>query len=172
MRIFAVVVIVAMVAILFGAYFYIHFGYAPVATAAAPLPMEKWLAQAALQARVEREAPKQAPSEPTSDDFAIGAGIYREQCAVCHGLPGNPETAIAKGMFPQPPQLFRGRGVTGDPVGETWWKVENGIRLSGMPAFKQSLTESQIWQVSQTLAHAGNLPPAVQQSLQSPMKVE
>ena len=32
-------------------------------------------------------------------------------------------TAIAKGMFPKVPQLFKGKGVTDDPVGETFWKV-------------------------------------------------
>jgi hypothetical protein len=39
----------------------------------------------------------------------------------------------SKGMYPQPPELFKGKGVTDDPAGETYWKVANGIRLTGMP---------------------------------------
>jgi len=65
-----------------------------------------------------------------------------------HGLRGRPETAISKGMFPHPPQLFQGHGVTDDAAGETYWKVANGIRLSGMPGFEKSLTDTQLWQVS------------------------
>ena len=64
-------------------------------------------------------------------------------------------------MFPKPPQLFDGKGVTDDPVGETYWKVSNGIRLTGMPAFFGSLTDEQLWQVSQLLANAKKLPAGV-----------
>jgi mono/diheme cytochrome c family protein len=52
-------------------------------------------------------------------------------------------------------------GVSDDPPGETYWKVANGIRLSGMPAFKGVLTENEMWQVSLLLANADKpLPPA------------
>ena len=84
----------------------------------------------------------------TDDNLIAGARGYGKYCAVCHGLDGQPETEIAKGMFPEPPQLFKGHGVTDDPVGETYWKIENGIRLTGMPAFRQSLSENQIWQIA------------------------
>jgi thiosulfate dehydrogenase len=51
-------------------------------------------------------------------------------------------------------------GVTDDPPGETYWKVANGIRLTGMPAFKDMLTDNQMWQVSLLLANADKpLPP-------------
>jgi len=39
--------------------------------------------------------------------------------------------------------------------------VANGIRLTGMPAFKGVLTENEMWQVSLLLANADKpLPPA------------
>jgi mono/diheme cytochrome c family protein len=68
-------------------------------------------------------------------------------------------------MFPRPPQLFRGKGVTDDEPGETYWKVENGVRLTGMPGFEKSLSETQMWQVSLLLANADKLPDSVKQSL-------
>jgi hypothetical protein len=50
--------------------------------------------------------------------------------------------------------------VSDDPPGETFWKVANGIRLSGMPSYKEVLTETQMWQVSVLLANADKpLPP-------------
>jgi mono/diheme cytochrome c family protein len=61
-------------------------------------------------------------------------------------------------MFPKPPQLFTGHGVTDDPAGETYWKTANGIRLTGMPAYKQTLSDQQMWQVSVMLANADKLP--------------
>jgi mono/diheme cytochrome c family protein len=51
-------------------------------------------------------------------------------------------------------------GVSDDPVGETYWKVRNGIRLSGMPAFNNLLNETQMWQVSVLLANADKPLPA------------
>jgi len=71
---------------------------------------------------------------------------------VCHGLPGQPPIDYATTMFPKPPQLFRGKGVTDDPASETYWKAANGIRLSGMPSFKTKLSDTQLWQVSELLA--------------------
>jgi mono/diheme cytochrome c family protein len=70
-------------------------------------------------------------------------------------------------MFPKPPELFHGTGVTDDPAWETYWKANNGIRLTGMPAFKGALNDTQIWQVSVLLANADKISPAVKVALAS-----
>lgn len=75
---------------------------------------------------------------------------------------------MAKGMFPKPPNLFHGKGVTDDPAGETYWKVANGIRLTGMPEFKHILSDTEMWQVSLLLANADKISDAVKQQLQPP----
>jgi mono/diheme cytochrome c family protein len=129
------------------------------------MPFERILAGGALHARIAREMPKTVPIVADESNYTAGAQIYREDCAVCHGLPGGEPTAIAKGMYPRVPQLFRGKGVTDDEPGETYWKVANGIRLTGMPGFKKSLSETQMWQVSLLLANADKLPDSVKQSL-------
>jgi thiosulfate dehydrogenase len=149
------------------AFLYIWLGYAPVATAAPPFPLERWLASTALKARISREAPRQAAVPPSEDNLVAGANIYRETCAICHGLIEQPKTPTAKGMYPPPPQLLHGKGVTDDPVGETYWKAANGIRLTGMPAYRGSLSDAQLWQVSQLLANANHLPSAATPLLKS-----
>ena len=111
-----------------GAYLYFSLGYAPVATSAPPLPFEKKMASMALHARLAKEAPSGVPVSADETNLIAGAQLYREYCAVCHGLTRLPETAITRGMFPKPPQFFQGHGVTDDPVGETYWVVKNGIR--------------------------------------------
>ena len=159
-------VILTVLIICVGTYVYFAGGYAPVATAAEPMPFEKTLASIALQARLEKEMPKTVPIEPTEANLMAGAALYQQHCAVCHGLPGEPKTAIAQGMFPGPPQLFQGKGVTDDPPGETYWKVANGIRLTGMPGFRSTLKDEQLWRVSLLLAKANELTPSVKSALQ------
>jgi thiosulfate dehydrogenase len=175
MRTFAVLVlgiIVGVAAIALGAYGYFATGRAPVATSEPPMPFEKKLAHAALNARVEREMPKTVPLQPDEPNLAAGAALYREHCAVCHGLPGQKETPIAKGMYPHPPKLTEGKGVTDDESGESYWKVKNGIRLTGMPGFGSALSETQMWQISLLVANADKLPKPVHDSLSSPLAAD
>jgi len=166
---FIVGFVLGLVAVPLGLYWYFANGNAPVATAAAPMPFEKMLARKALQAAIEREMPKNVPIQGDEANFTAGAQVYRDNCAVCHGLPSQPRTAVAMGMFPVPPALLEGKGVTDDPAGETYWKVANGIRMTGMPGFKQSLSDTEMWQVSVLLAQADKLPVSVKQSLAAPL---
>ena len=171
MKGFILGIIFTLVCIAAGAYIYFSRGYAPVATSAPPMPFEKRLAKMALDAQIEKQAPKNASIQADEAAYVAGAAIYKMNCAVCHGLPGAPETPIAKGEFPRPPQLFK-HGVTDDPEGETYWKVANGIRLTGMPGFSQSLSETQMWQVSLLLKNADKLPASVQQDLGGTMPMQ
>ena len=146
-------------------YFYFSSGSAPVATAATPMPFEKTLARMALHARMDKEMPKSVPIAADEAAFVAGAKIYKDNCAVCHGLPGAPQTAIAKGMFPDPPKLMDGMGVTDDPAQETYWKVAGGIRMTGMPGFDKTLSTTEMWQVSVLLANADKLPQSAKDVL-------
>jgi len=154
-----------------GIYAYFERGMAPVATSAPPMPFEKKLARMALHARLAREMPDKAPIALDEGNLVAGARVYLQHCAVCHGLPGGQQTAIAEGEFPKPPHLFRGKGVTDDTAGETYWKVANGIRLTGMPGFDKSLSTDQMWQVSLLLATADKLPASAAAALASGAEV-
>ena len=144
-------------------------GSAPVATDAPPMPMEKYLAKKALHAVLDRDMPKTVPIPANDTNYLAGAQVYKDNCEVCHGLPGQPATAIAHGMFPKPPELMQGKGVTDDEPGETYWKVVHGIRLTGMPGFRGSLSDTQAWQVSLLLANANKLPDSVKALLATPV---
>ena len=158
-------IIFCLGALALGSYLYFRFGYAPVATAAPPMPFEKQFASMALHARTRAEAPRDAPIKPDEPNLTAGAKVYVEDCAFCHGLPNQAAAPrAAKGMFPVPPQLFEDM-VTDDPVGETYWKVSNGIRLTGMPAFSKSLSDTQVWQVSLLMANADKLPDQTKAAL-------
>jgi thiosulfate dehydrogenase len=169
MRAFLLGIAVTLVGLFLGAYVYFGMGLAPVAVTATPMPFERLFAKMALHAKIKREAPTAVPVAADTAAFMAGVPIYRENCAVCHGLPGQPKSAIAAGEFPPPPQLFHGKGVSDDPPGVTYWKVTNGIRITGMPGFAGTLSATARWQVSLLLAHSLALPASVQQLLAQPL---
>jgi mono/diheme cytochrome c family protein len=161
-------ILLSLLLIAGGVYYYFSSGRAPIATAAPPMPFEKKFAQIGLHAYLDK-LPHSEPQVPADEtNLLAGAKVYKENCAVCHGLPGEAKTTIAKGMYPAPPQLFEGMGVTDDDAWESYWKVENGIRMSGMPGFKDRLTEKQIWQVTVLVKNADKISPTVKAALTNP----
>ena len=163
---FVLGVLLGMCLPLLAGYLFVLLGGMPVTTTDAPLPFERYLAKKALKAAMRKETGKRAPMPPDDTNLLAGAKVYRQQCAVCHGLPNQPLGAIAKGMFPPPPSLFSpDEGVTDDPEGKIYWKVKYGIRLTGMPGFQESLSETALWQVSLLVRQANQLSAPVQQSL-------
>lgn len=148
-----------------GVYFYFATGRAPVAVTAPDLPLERQFAHIGLNAYLEK-LPHPAPQVPADEKNMLeGAKVYKENCAVCHGVPDVDKTAIAAGMSPKPPQLFKGVGVTDDEAWESYWKVAGGIRMSGMPGFKDRLNETQMWQVAVLVKNADKITPPVKAAL-------
>lgn len=148
---------------------YLLSGHAPAGVTDHPFPMEQYIAGAALESRVHHVAPTRDPSTFTAADVASGATQYRKTCAGCHGLPGETRSGPRPVMYPEPPQLLTPDGyVTDDPVGVTYWKIENGIRMTGMPSFKDVLTNEEAWQVAAMLQQANKLPPDVIEILKQP----
>jgi thiosulfate dehydrogenase len=158
-----------------GAYLWFTRGKPPVAVADAPLPFEGQITNVPLHARIDKEMPAAPAIQANEANFVAGAKIYREQCAFCHGVSGS-DSKVGQHMFPSAPPLWEKHGsesvvgVSDDPPGETYWKVANGIRLSGMPAYKGVLSEEEMWQVSLLLANADKpLPPAALDLLKVPL---
>ena len=168
LKTFVIGIVIGVLLIAGGVWYYFTSGRAPVAASDPPLPFENKLANGALHARIAKQTPANPPVQADETTYMAGADIYKQNCAICHGLPDQEQSPIAKGMFPKPPHLFRGTGVTDDPAWETHWKAENGIRLTGMPGFKGSLNDTQLWQVSVLLANADKISPAVKAALTSP----
>jgi thiosulfate dehydrogenase len=166
MKGFLVGLILGLLIMPVGLFFYVETGQAPAAASDAPMPFEKFLARGALHARIQKETQDRELSTFNTGDLAAGADVYRTNCSFCHGLPLQAPSAASQGMFPHAPQLFNAKEtVTDDPVGVTYWKVKNGIRLTGMPSFQKALTDQQMWQVAALMASADKLPPDVLRTL-------
>jgi thiosulfate dehydrogenase len=163
---FLIGVILGILLVPAGVFAWLKYGKPPVAVADAAFPFERQIVHGPLNARIDHELIKTPPIQPDEGTLVDGAQIYKDQCASCHGLHGKPSTFGAH-MYPDAPSLWEKHhngqvvGVSDDPPGETYWKVDNGIRLTGMPAFKDVLSDTQMWQVSLLLANADKpLPPA------------
>jgi mono/diheme cytochrome c family protein len=94
--------------------------------------------------------------EPTDLDspavVEAGARLFGQHCAVCHGGPGLKATAIAQGLNPPPPNLFRaGRKPH---TTEIFWFVKNGVNMTGMPSFGKTHPDTDIWAVTAFLRKA------------------
>ncbi|HKF48450.1 MAG TPA: cytochrome c [Terracidiphilus sp.] len=159
-------IIIGIILVPVAVYAWLKFGKVPVAVSDPPLPYERVITHGPLNARIDREMVKNPPVQTGEDTFVAGAHIYADHCAVCHGYHGKP-SVTGTHEFPSAPPLWEKHhngdvvGVSDDAPGETYWKVANGIRLSGMPAYKDVLNETQMWQVSLLLANADKpLPPA------------
>lgn len=157
MKLFLFGVVIGILVVIGAVYASLQTGSVPVETSAPPLPFEQTLATKDLEARAKKEMPKQVPISAGEDTLLAGGNLYIRHCSQCHGLPGEPRPEIASGMFPPPPQLYKpDEGVTDDPPAETYWKIKNGIRLTGMPAFKGSLSDTELWQVALLVASTRN----------------
>jgi thiosulfate dehydrogenase len=132
---------------------------------ATPGSLETWAASTSLNATIQRGAPKGPNPVALSDDHLMdGVKLYAQHCAICHGTEAGDVSAspVARGLYPKPPQLAT-NGVEDDAEGVSYWKIAHGIRLTGMPSWKASLTDQQIWTLALFLKHMDKLPPQVQQ---------
>src|SRR5437867_13095449 len=75
---------------------------------------------------------------------ASGAGQYAEMCSSCHLAPGMKRTEISRGLYPRPPELRRGSGLTS---AEEFWVIKHGIKMTGMPAWGTTHTDGVLWDI-------------------------
>ena len=92
----------------------------------------RWWRRLAVPAE-ERGAKNPLPATP--DVVARGREHFAADCAACHGSDGRGGTRLASGLYPKPPDLASA-ATQSLTDGEIFWVVQNGVRLSGMPAWK------------------------------------
>jgi mono/diheme cytochrome c family protein len=95
---------------------------------------------------------QEPPDLDKPDVIQSGARFFASHCVVCHGGPGLEPTAIAQGLNPAPPDLFK---ATRKPqTAEMFWVIKNGLKMTAMPGFGKTQTDAQIWAVAAFLSKA------------------
>ena len=132
-----------------------------------PTAIETKVARFALDASVGRRAPKVSnPVKPDPEIRHEGFAHYKAMCLVCHGAPGIESSEIADGLNPPAPDLTLGR-VQKRTDGEIFWIVQNGIRMTGMPAFGTTHKDEEIWKIVAFVRRLPSLSPEEEKELKA-----
>ena len=79
--------------------------------------------------------------------LATGQSIYKEKCQKCHGPGGLGDGPDADPDHQEDMDLTNPKRAERNSDGVVFYKVSNGRRRPKMPAFKEELSEQQIWAV-------------------------
>jgi mono/diheme cytochrome c family protein len=161
MRNFIFGLVVTLLLLLLGGLAIGTLGFLPTNADTAPPKIESHIAMSAVDASMERHAPRLTnPVPPTDDNLIDGLKIYTMNCALCHGDLDRKPAVLEKSFYPPAPQLII--DPVDDPEWRTYYAVRTGIRYTAMPAWNKALSEQDIWKVTAFLSRIEKLPPAVQ----------
>jgi mono/diheme cytochrome c family protein len=136
-------------------------GLLPTNANSTPPRMETQIAMSALDASMDRHAPRvNSPVPPTDANLIDGLKIYTMNCALCHGGLDRQPSVLGKSFYPPAPSLIL--YPLDDPEWHVFYSVRTGIRYTGMPSWEKSLSEQDMWKVTAFLTRVDKLPPAVQ----------
>ena len=146
--------------VLLAVFVYARFGFLNMRADIPINPVENAVAMPAVDASVDRRAPHvHDPVPPTEANLLAGMKLYQTNCAMCHGDLGHPHAMLADSLYPRPPQFVQ--DAPDMPPNQNFFILQHGIRWTGMPAWKQSLSDQQLWQLTTFLSEMDKLPPQV-----------
>lgn len=142
---------------------YVRFGFVDPRADKEVSVLESKIAMPALDAAVDRRASEaKNPLQSTDANLTAGMKIYQTNCASCHGDIHRPRGPLADSLYPRAPQFLE--NAPDMPEIQNFYIIQHGVRMSGMPAWKKTLGEQEIWQVTTFLSHMDKLPPKVSDS--------
>jgi mono/diheme cytochrome c family protein len=160
MRKFFLGFVIAVVVVLGAGFLCVRFGLMDPRADIPVNSLERRIAMPSLDAAVDRRAPEtKNPIQPSDANLIAGMKVYQTNCASCHGDIHHPNGMLADALYPRAPQFLE--DTPDMPENQNFYIIQHGIRLSGMPAWKQVLNEQQMWQVTTFLSHIDKLPPQV-----------
>jgi mono/diheme cytochrome c family protein len=145
MRAFVTGVILTLLVLFVGGYFYATTGHFDMrAVGNTPSDFERRAAMKSLDEWVDEHAPKQAnPFQPTMDNIMDGSMIYDKNCAGCHGSLKQPVSPMRTNYYPPVPQLMG--HIPDDPDGNLFYVIKYGVRYTAMPGWGGVLSDDDIW---------------------------
>jgi mono/diheme cytochrome c family protein len=168
MRGFILGVLVTLVLLLAGGFLFLKLGFVNIRADAPMNSMEKEAAEMAMDASVERSAPKtENPIQPTDDNLMTGAMLYEKNCSLCHGSVSDKGhiSPMSSAFYPRVPQIIR--RIPGDPDWHVFWVTKTGIRWTGMAAWGKTMKDDDIWRIITFIKHSDKLSPTVQEMWQT-----
>ena len=137
----AIVVVVPL-----GAFAFVKSGIYNVGASSPHTKFTTWLTHETMIHSVRRNAADVAPpSSAGRDQIVAGFCAYETHCVACHGASGVARQRWAAGMEPAPPYLLDSTRKFTAP--QLFWTVKNGIKMTGMPSWREAMRDEEIWNV-------------------------
>jgi mono/diheme cytochrome c family protein len=127
-------------------------GWLPSNSTSEPPKWESSIGMRALDTSLEKRSADLSNPIADKDSAALGAGqkIYADNCAGCHGSAKGPSDWGSKGFYPRAPQFFQEGSDVSPP--EAYTAIHDGIRYSGMGAWRDLMKEEDMWKVANFVA--------------------
>ncbi len=141
-----------------GVYVYVRSGMFDIGASSPHTKLTEWLTHETMIHSVRRHAAAIVPPDYTSArQILAGFCNFETHCVACHGAPAIAREQWVGGMEPRPPYLV---GATSKwQPRELFWIAKNGIKMTGMPSWRDSMSDAQIWEVVGFLEAMRDLPP-------------
>lgn len=157
----------ALVAIAVGAFLFLRWAGDGFSARPSPGALETRLARAFRLWAVPRVIRRLGnPIAVTPATLEEGAAHWADHCALCHGNDGKGQTEMGKRLYPRPPDMTQSATQTLSD-GELYHAIQNGIRLSGMPAWGEpGVDDATTWGLVAFIRHLPSLSTAERQRME------
>ncbi len=133
-------------------------------TSRGPAPWETTIARTVRHIAIPRtERQRREPLAPIAENLQAGKEEFLAHCSNCHGVDGSGRTPMGQHLYPRVPDL-RAAPTQELSDGEIHYIIENGVPLTGMPAWKNPQPESadRIWKLVLYIRTLNPLTPEVE----------
>jgi len=130
-----------------------------IATRTPPTAAEITVSRAARHAMIAAaDRARRNPETQTPETLRAGLEHWADHCATCHGNDGSGVTEIGQGLYPRAPDMRQSPTQTLTD-GELFYIIENGVKLTGMPAWGNGTPEGETasWHLVQFIRHLPTL---------------
>ena len=122
-----------------------------------PGRLERTIASQLVRLSIPAEAEQQVnPLGSQPDTWREAVKHYQDHCAACHGRDGKGDTEIGRNMYPRVPDLTS-EDVQARSDGALFHIIQNGVRWTGMPAWREEHTPDDTWKLVAFLRKAPTL---------------
>jgi|SRR5580698_4439802 mono/diheme cytochrome c family protein len=144
---FAICVIAAIVGVLL-------FSARGLSAREEPSAIERWIARRARMAAIPRDAASRTNPVPTTPEMLAEARAHwADHCASCHANDGSGDSLMGKRTYPPAPDM-RGAETQRMSDGELFYVIQNGVRMTAMPAWGGSAhDELDSWKLVRFIRH-------------------
>ena len=126
----------------------------------APTRVERVIVRALHRLSVPSRARNASnPVAYSPEVWAESRAHFADHCASCHSNDGRGDTELGRNLFPRAPDMTQ-EATQEKTDGELYWIIENGIRLTGMPAWgKGGSDDMDTWKLVHFIRHLKHLTP-------------